>query len=416
MRPRVLRMTHLRARIMGFVAYGGVALLLLGAAGCGGGGGAQDILVGGYMGLTGQTATFGESTKNGIVMAVDEINQGGGVAGKQLKTIIEDDQGRAEESATAVRKLINQDGVIAVLGHIQSSCSLAAAPICQEAHVPMITPSSTNPRVTETGDYIFRVCFIDPFQGTVMAKFAYENKGIRQAAILRDIRNDYSVGLGNFFTTTFTGLGGTIVADQSYSAGDTDFRAQLTALKAHKPEAIFIPGYYGDVGLIVRQAREMGIEVPLLGGDGWDSPELHSLGRDALRNTFFSNHYSTDDQSPTVQRFVQAYKARFGDVPDALAALGYDAAQFLAAGLRRLSEEDTAAFSSLCGPSKSGEKARTDRAQARAKLRDILAGVRGLQGVTGSISVDEHRNAVKPAVVLAVKPEGGYEYVTTIEP
>jgi branched-chain amino acid transport system substrate-binding protein len=390
-------------------------LLVLAAGGCGAGGGSDEILIGGYMGLTGQTATFGISTRDGIVMAVDEVNQAGGVAGKKLKVVVEDDQGRAEESATAVRKLVNQDGVVAVLGHIQSSCSLAAAPICQEAGVPMITPSSTNPKVTETGDYIFRVCFIDPFQGTVMAKFAYENKGVRKAAILRDVRNDYSVGLADYFISTFTGLGGQIVGDQSYSAGDTDFRAQLTALKGQSPEAIFVPGYYGDVGLIARQAREMGIEVPLMGGDGWDSPELVALGRDALRNTFFSNHYSTDDQTPAVQNFVQTYKTRFGEVPDALAALGYDAAQFLATGLRRLAEEDPESFATLVGPARGGEGG-TARAGARMKLRDLLAGVRGLQGVTGSISVDAQRNAVKPAVVLAVKPAGGYEYVTTIEP
>jgi len=390
----------------------GVALLFVAVAGCGGGGNAEEVLIGGYMGLTGDVATFGEATQNGIVMAIDEINAAGGIGGKKLRVRIEDDQGRSEEAATVVRKLISQDGVIAVLGDIPSSNSLAAAPICQAAGVPMITPSSTNPKVTQTGDYIFRVCFIDDFQGTVMAKFAYEHKNIRKAAILRDVRSDYSVGLADYFISTFTKLGGTIVADQSYSRGDTEFRPQLTSLKGAKPEAIFVPGYYNDVGLIVRQARELGIEEPLLGGDGWDSPELFALGQESLRNTYFSNHYSTEDQSPAVQRFLQAYKARFNAVPDALAALGYDAAQFLAAGLRRLHEEDAAAFTKLAGAARAGDQG---RAQARAKLRDLLAGIRGLEGVTGSISVDENRNAVKPAVVLAVK-SSGYEYVTTIEP
>jgi branched-chain amino acid transport system substrate-binding protein len=418
MRPLVRRKDRSRRSVppRPAASFGLLAIALAAAAsGCGGGKAAEDILIGGYMGLTGDVATFGQSTQNGIVMAFDEINAGGGVAGKKLKVTIEDDQGRPEEAATVVRKLISQDGVIAVLGDIPSSNSLAAAPICQAAAVPMITPSSTNPKVTETGDYIFRVCFIDPFQGTVMAKFAYENKGVRKAAVLRDVRSDYSVGLADFFIHTFTQLGGTMVGDQSYARGDTDFRAQLTALKAKNPEAIFVPGYYGDVGLIVRQAREMALEVPLLGGDGWDSPELFSLAGDALRNVFFSNHYSTDDQSPEVQRFVQAYKARFGAVPDALAALGYDAAQFLAAGLRRVVEEDQAAFGHLVGPARSDAKSKEARAAARAKLREVLAGIRGLQGVTGSISVDAQRNAVKPAVVLAVKSTG-YEYVTTIEP
>jgi branched-chain amino acid transport system substrate-binding protein len=391
-----------------------LAMLLVAVAGCGGGGDSGEILIGGYMGLTGDVATFGEATQNGIVMAIDEVNAAGGISGKKLRVMIEDDQGRSEEAATVVRKLISQDGVIAVLGDIPSSNSLAAAPICQAAGVPMITPSSTNPKVTQTGDYIFRVCFIDDFQGTVMAKFAYEHKNIRKAGILRDVRSDYSVGLADYFITTFTKLGGTIVADQSYSRGDTEFRPQLTALKAANPEAIFVPGYYNDVGLIVRQARELGIEVPLLGGDGWDSPELFALGREALRNTYFSNHYSTEDQNPAVQRFLQAYKARFNMVPDALAALGYDAAQFLAAGLRQLSEEDAEAFAHLGGRPQAGAKGE-GRAEARAKLRDRLAGIRGLEGVTGSISVDEHRNAVKPAVVLAVKGSA-YEYVTTIEP
>lgn len=405
-------MRFLIQRTVGGAGWCAGLALLVAVAGCGGGGDAGEILIGGYMGLTGDVATFGEATQNGIMMATDEINAAGGIGGKKLRVRIEDDQGRSEEAATVVRKLISQDGVIAVLGDIPSSNSLAAAPICQAAKVPMITPSSTNPKVTQTGDYIFRVCFIDDFQGTVMAKFAYEDKNIRKAAILRDVRSDYSVGLADYFISTFTKLGGTIVADQSYSRGDTEFRPQLTALKGAKPEAIFVPGYYNDVGLIVRQARELGIEEPLLGGDGWDSPELFALGQESLRNTFFSNHYSTEDQSPAVQRFVQAYKGRFNAVPDALAALGYDAAQFLAAGLRRLQEEDAAAFAKLVGPARAGDPG---RAQARAKLRDLLAGIRGLEGVTGSISVDENRNAVKPAVVLAVK-SSGYEYVTTIEP
>jgi branched-chain amino acid transport system substrate-binding protein len=393
-----------------------VAAALMGAAGCGGGGSKDaDILVGSFLCLTGNTATFGQSTQNGIVMAFDEVNAAGGIAGKQLRSIIEDDQGRPEEAATVVRKLISQDGVIAVLGDVPSSNSLAAAPICQEARVPMITPSSTNPKVTATGDYIFRVCFIDPFQGTVMAKFAYTNKGVRKAGILRDVRADYSVGLADFFIATFTGLGGAVVGDHSYSQGDTDFRAQLTKLKAAGPDAIFVPGYYNDVGLIVRQAREIGITIPILGGDGWDSPELFALGGPALANTFFSNHYSTDDENPTVQNFVHAYEERFKAKPDALAALGYDAAQFLVAALRRVAEGDPEAFARLVGAAPADPKGRDARAGARAKLRDSMAGIRDLKGVTGSIAMDEARNAVKPAVVLAVS-ESGYRYVTTIEP
>jgi branched-chain amino acid transport system substrate-binding protein len=381
------------------------ALVLAAISGCGGGAKPSVILVGSYLGLTGHSATFGQSTQNGIVMAFDEVNAAGGIGGKTLKVIVEDDQGRPEEAATAVQKLISQDGVIAVLGDVPSSNS----------RVPMITPSSTNPRVTETGDYIFRVCFIDPFQGTVMAKFAAEHKGLKKAGILRDVRSDYSVGLADFFIATFKELGGTIVADEAYSQGDTDFRAQLTSLKAVGPDAIFVPGYYNDVGLVVRQAREIGLTIPILGGDGWDSPELLALGGPALANTFFSNHYSTEDQSPTVQNFVQAYEKRFGAKPDALAALGYDAAQCLAAALRQIATEDPAQFERLVGPVPSDAAAREERAQARERLRTVLAATHELKGVTGSITMDAHRNAVKPAVVLAVSQEG-YRYVTTIEP
>jgi branched-chain amino acid transport system substrate-binding protein len=392
-----------------------VTTAFIAVGGCGGGGKEADILVGGYLGLTGNTATFGQSTQNGIVMAFDEVNAAGGVAGKRLRSIIEDDQGRPEEAATVVSKLISQDGVIAVLGDVPSSNSLAAAPICQKAGVPMITPSSTNPKVTATGDYIFRVCFIDPFQGTVMAKFAYENKAVRKAGILRDVRADYSMGLADFFIATFTKLGGTIVGDESYSQGDTDFRAQLTKLKGLAPDAIFVPGYYNDVGLVVRQAREIGITVPIMGGDGWDSPELFALGGPALANTFFSNHYSTDDENPAVQNFVHAYEERFKAKPDALAALGYDAAQFLVASLRKVAESDPESFARLVGASPGDQKGRDARGAARAKLRDAMAGIRDLKGVTGSIAMDDQRNAVKPAVVLAVS-ETGYRYVTTIEP
>jgi branched-chain amino acid transport system substrate-binding protein len=409
------RRSRRSALARGWVPVLASALALAAVAGCGGQGKPTAILVGGYLGLTGNTATFGQSTQDGIVMAFDEVNAAGGIAGKTLKAIIEDDQGRPEEAATAVRKLISQDGVIAVLGDVPSSNSLAAAPICQAAKVPMITPSSTNPKVTETGDYIFRVCFIDPFQGTVMAKFAHEHKGLRKAGILRDVRSDYSVGLADFFIETFTQLGGTIVSDEAYSQGDTDFRPQLTALKAKGPDGIFVPGYYNDVGLIARQAREIGLKIPILGGDGWDSPELVALGGDALENTFFSNHYSTEDQSPTVQNFIQAYEKRFGAKPDALAALGYDAAQCLAAALRQIAAADPALFERLAGPEPGDAAAREARAAARARLRDVLAATRDLRGVTGTTTMDEHRNAVKPAVVLAVS-EGGYRYVTTIEP
>jgi branched-chain amino acid transport system substrate-binding protein len=285
---------------------------------CGGeaGGGAaasDEIVIGEYGSLTGPQATFGLSTKNGVDMAIAEVNAAGGVLGKQVRVIVEDDQGRPEEANTVVTKLITSDNVVAVIGEVASSNSIAAAPVAQMNGVPMISPSSTNPAVTEKGDYIFRVCWIDPFQGFVMSKFAAQTLHLTRVAILRDVKSDYSVGLADVFATEFGKMGGTIVGDESYSQGDTDFNAQLTALKAKNPEAIFIPGYYTDIGLIARQARANGVTVPLLGGDGWDSNALVEIGGTALENTYYSNHFSVDDQSPIIQKFVTDYQARFNE-------------------------------------------------------------------------------------------------------
>jgi branched-chain amino acid transport system substrate-binding protein len=367
-------------------------------AACSGGGtpgqgssGSEEILVGEFSSLTGSTATFGQSTHNGITLAFDEINAAGGVLGKKLKVLVEDDQSKPEEAATAVQKLISSNRVVAVLGEVASSRTLAAAPIAQSNKVPLISPSSTNPKVTEVGDYIFRVCFIDPFQGAVMAKFAANTLKLKKVAILYDVRNDYSVGLRNFFSETYRGLGGQIVGEQVFSEGDSDFRAQLTQLKSLSPEAIYVPGYYTEAGTISRQARELGITVPLMGGDGWDSPKLTEIGGKSIEGSYLSNHYSVDDPSPAIQKFVGDYKARFGATPDALAALGYDAAKVLADAFKRAGTTD--------GP----------------KVRDAIAATKGFVGVTGSITIDDKRNAVKPAVVLKVV-DGKFQYVETIAP
>lgn len=353
--------------------------------------GADEIKIGEIGSMTGAEATFGTSTHNGIMLAFETVNAGGGVKGKKLRLISLDDQGKPDEAATATQKLVNQEKVVALLGEVASSRSLAMAPIAQNAKVPMISPSSTNPRVTEMGDYIFRVCFIDPFQGTVMAKFAHEHLKLKKVAILRDVKNDYSVGLADFFTQTFTKLGGEIVADLSYSASDIDFKSQLTAIRSKNPEAIMVPGYYTEVGLIARQAKELGIKAPLLGGDGWDSPKLTEIASGALDGSYFSNHYSVDDQSPHVQSFIQKFKAKYGVVPDGLAAMGFDAAMVLIKAL------ETA-------PDTSG-----------VALRDALAKTKDFQGVTGKISIDEKRNAVKSAVVLKIE-KGAYRFVTTVNP
>ncbi|MDR0786787.1 MAG: ABC transporter substrate-binding protein [Gemmatimonadota bacterium] len=360
-------------------------------AGCGGGGSDDEILIGEFGSLTGTTATFGISTRNGIDMAVDEVNARGGVLGKQVRVIVEDDQGRPEEAQTVVTKLIASNRVIAVLGEVASSRTLAAAPVAQQYGVPLITPSSTNPAVTQVGDFIFRTCFIDPFQGLVMAKFANETLGVTRVAVLRDIRNDYSVGLADVFVDNFKRMGGVIVSDQSYSEGDTDFRAQLTTIRASNPQAIFVPGYYTEVGLIARQARELGLNVPLLGGDGWDSPALTEIAGDALNGSYFSNHSSQDDPSPAIQNFIAAYEKRFGAKPDALAGLGYDSAMLLFDAIERAGTTE--------GPA----------------LRDALAVTDNFPGITGQITMDANRNPIKPAVVLQVK-DGGISYVETIEP
>ncbi len=351
------------------------------------------IKVGVYADLTGQTSSFGQSTKNGIELAVEEINNAGGVNGKKIELIVEDDQGRPEQAKTVVSKLINQDKVQAVLGEVASTNSLAAAPVAQEAKIPMITPSSTNPKVTEVGDYISRVCFIDPFQGSVMAKFAANTLKAKTAAILGDVNSDYSKGLTQFFEEEFTKLGGKVVAKEAYTQNDPDFKGQLTKIRNLNPDVIYIPGYYGQVGIIAKQARELDMNMPLLGGDGWDSPELWKLGGAALKNTYISNHYSAENPAPEIQNFVKAYKAKYNVDPDSLAALAYDAAKVLADAIKRAGGTDS------------------------AKLKDAINSTSNFPGVTGRITIDASRNAVKPAVVLELDPAAGkFKYKETIAP
>ncbi len=353
--------------------------------------GGDVIWIGEVGSLTGPEATFGISTRDGIALAVKQENEKGGVKGRQLAVRLYDDQSKPEEAANAATRLITQDKVHVILGEVASTNSLAMAPRAQGAKVPMITPSSTNPKVTEVGDYIFRVCFIDPFQGLAMAKFATENLKVKRAAVLKDQKSDYSLGLTEVFSAKFTEFGGTIVATEAYSKGDTDFRAQLTAIKRHKPEALYVPGYYTDVGVIARQARELGLRTIMLGGDGWESPTLFELGGSALEGAYYTNHYSSQDPSPQVQQFIADYKKAYGAVPDSLAALGYDAAKVAIEAMRRAPE--------LTGPA----------------IRDEIAKTKDHPGAAGTISLDEKRNAVKPAVVLKVVGNST-EFVTTVAP
>ncbi len=347
----------------------------------------------GFIGdLSGPTFNFGESAKNGVLMAVDEINQSGGITGRKIDIFFEDDQGGPERSAILARKLIDEDKVSALIVAGASGNSLAVGPKAQSAKIPMIAPSSTNPAVTQVGDYIFRACFIDAFQGEVMAKFAANTLKASKAAILLDFNSPYSRGLTDYFELSFTKLGGQVVTKQSYTQGDSDYKGQLSAIRAAQPNVLYIPGYYGDVGIIARQARQLGITQPLLGGDGWDAPELWELGGDALNGSFISNHYSVEDPSSAIQTFIRDYKQRYGNLtPDAHAALAYDTMRFLAAAIEHAGTTD--------GP----------------KLRDSLAETKDFAGVTGMISIDAERNAVKPAVVLKLQ-DGKYVYQETIQP
>ncbi len=356
------------------------------------GGEARDksaIVVGHVASMTGDTATFGRSADQGMRMAIEEINAAGGVLGKPLDLVTEDDRSVTEEARTAAQKLLQRDQVVALLGEVASSRSLAAAPEAQRARVPMISPGSTNPRVTEVGDYIFRACFIDPFQGAVMARFAVDELKAKRLAILFDFKQDYSVGLADFFRDTARQLGAEIVADERYTSGDIEFRAQLTTIRAANPDAIFVPGYYTELGLIAKQARELGVDVPLLGGDGWDSEKTLEIGGQAVEGYYFSTHYAADSDSPRVQAFVKGFQTRYGATPDAMAALGYDTAKIFADALARAGSTDG------------------------AKLRDAIAATSGFEGVTGRISMDPQRNARKDAVVLKI--EGGkFRYHRTV--
>jgi branched-chain amino acid transport system substrate-binding protein len=382
------------SRIRALTLIGATCLSIVAITGCGSDSAATDeIVVGHYASLTGSEATFGRSTDNGILLAVEEINEAGGVNGKKIRVITHDDKGDAREAGTAVTRLIARDQVVAVLGEVASSLSLVGAPVCQEHGIPMISPSSTNPAVTEVGDMIFRVCFIDDFQGWVCAKFAREHEPLQaqKAAILYDQVSAYSEGLQSVFVKSFEEFGGTIVSKETYQAGDQDFSAQLTSIRASQPDVIFVPGYYTDVGNIALQAKRLNLKVPLLGGDGWDSEKLGEIAGDAITGSFYANHYSHQDPDPRIQGFITKYKERFGGIPDGLAALGYDAARILADAIGR-----------------AGSLEGADIAAELAKTKDF-------GGVTGKISIDEKRNAVKPAVILEMK-NGVPTYVTTIQP
>jgi branched-chain amino acid transport system substrate-binding protein len=386
---RVLRQPPRFMKLCYFLTLAGLAVLSL--SGCQKSA-TDQIVVGEVASMTGKEATFGISSHEGTVLAIEETNAAGGVLGKKIKLIMEDNQSKAGESANAVNKLIAKDGAVAILGEVASSRSLEAAPICQQNQVPQISPSSTNPKVTETGDFIFRVCFIDPFQGTVMANFAHKTLKAQKVAVFTDVKSDYSKGLARFFKEGFAKTGGQLVAELDYNGGDKDFKGQLTAIKAANPEGVFVPGYYTDVALICIQAREVGLNVPFFGGDGWESEKLTEIGKEAVEGHYFSTHYSPDAGGPKAKAFVDAYKKRFSSkAPDAMAALGYDSAMILFDAMRRADSTE--------GP----------------KVRDALASTKDYDAVTGKITINQQRDADKSAVILQVK-DGKFAYVETIAP
>jgi branched-chain amino acid transport system substrate-binding protein len=378
-------MTHSLRFLAGFtLAAAGIAGAAAPASG--------PIKIGEYASLTGKEAAFGQASHKGTVLAVEEINAAGGVLGRKLQLITEDNQSKAGESATIAKKLISRDKVVALLGEVASMRSLEAAPIAQQAKIPMITSSSTNPKVTEIGNYVFRVCFIDPFQGVVMAKFARRTLRLQRVALVTSVSSAYSVGLAKYFKEQFAREGGAIALEQKYSEGDKDFKAQLTAIKAAGVEGIFVPGYYTEAALICKQARDLGLQLPIFGGDGWEAPQLVSIGGAAVEGTYYSTHYSPENKSPAVVSFVARYRQRWNDeVPDAMAALAYDAALVLADAIKRAGTT------------------------AASPLRDALAATRGFPGVTGITTLDAKRNATKAAVVLMVK-DGAFKFVESIAP
>ena len=351
----------------------------------------ETIKIGEYASLTGKEAAFGQSSHKGTLLAIEDANAAGGVLGRQVELVSDDNQSKQGESATIVKKLIFRDKVVGVLGEVASMRSLEAAPICQVYKVPMISPSSTNPRVTQIGNYIFRVCFIDPFQGTVMAKFAKETLKMHRVALVTSVSSAYSVGLSKYFRERFTGDGGEVAIEQKYTEGDKDFNAQLTAIKAANVEGIYVSGYYTEAALICKQARELGITVPLFGGDGWEAPELVEIGGAAVEGCYYSTHFSPQVDTPEVKAFVAKFRARYGETPDAMAALGYDSAGVMLDAIRRAGSTE--------GPA----------------IRDALAATKDYDGVTGVTTMDRERNASKAAVVIMVK-DGKFKFVQSVAP
>jgi branched-chain amino acid transport system substrate-binding protein len=351
----------------------------------------NEIVIGAVVPLTGDVATYGKSSEEALKLVEEQVNKEGILGGKKIKFSMQDDENDPTKSANAMQKLIDDD-VVAVIGPLSSKCAMSAAPIATKEKTLMMTATATNPKVTtEGGEYVFRGCFTDPFQGTILAKFASTDLKAKTAAILYDKGNDYTVGLADYFEKGFKAAGGTIIESELYTGGDTDFKTQLTKIKDKNPDVILIPDYYSTVGLIAKQARELGITAAFLGADGWDSPELYKIAGDAINGGYFTNHYSPDDKSPKVVEFVNAYKAKYnGKVPDALACLTYDGASLVVEAIKKAGT--------------------TDREAIKNAMTTLEA-----QVVSGKVKFDKDRNPIKSIVVLKVNKDK-QEYVKTVAP
>jgi branched-chain amino acid transport system substrate-binding protein len=349
------------------------------------------VRIGAVTCLTGALSTFGVSSVQGAKLAVEDINGSGGLLGEPIELIVEDNGSKAGEAATIARKFISQDKVAAILGDLTSSATMEVAPLAQAAKIPLLTPSATNVAITRIGTYIFRSCFIDPFTGKVMARFALDHLHATRAVLLTDVKQDYSVGVSDAIRNYLTENGGEIIASISYSSGDTDFRTQLTEVRGERPDVIFLPAYYTEAALILRQARQLGISAPFVGGEGWDSPALVGVAGKSADGNYYTNHFSAADPSERVKAFVERYRAKYHATPDALAALWYDGARLLFFAVKRAGSADP------------------------EKIRKALASTLDFEGVTGSISIDENRNASKPGVILTIQ-NGETKMVQQVRP
>ena len=387
------------SKLLSVLAAGAVFMGAL--TGCGGGSKGADgdtIKVGGVLEMTGGSASFGISSKNGIDLALKKINEKGVLGGKKLSLVVADTKSEASEATNAMQKVISQDKVVAVIGPNQSSAVIAAGAINNGSKVVDITPMGTNPDVTvdpktkKVKPYSFRTCFIDPFQGTVMASFASNELKVKKAAIYIDNTSDYAKGLAQFFKENFIKNGGQVVIEEAYLQKDTDFKSTLTKIKAAQPDFIYIPGYYQEVGLIVKQAREMGITVPMAGGDGWDSAKLPEIaGKAALENTFFSSLYSPDDTSDLNKEFVAEYKKAYNINPDVFAALAYDSTLLVAKAIEDAGSADP------------------------AKIAEAMAKIKGFKGVSGEVTFNEEHNPIKSAVIIEHK-DGKQTFKAKVNP